>query len=85
MSLSNTKMIDAEDLIKAREILKKEVKSYVNQGFGEVIIYKNLAKKYTGYIHNWATLKKFADQQAKSFKACQKIALSILEKQNEQS
>tara|TARA_Y100001970_G_scaffold290474_1_gene424350 strand:- start:1253 stop:1489 length:237 start_codon:yes stop_codon:yes gene_type:complete len=78
-------MIDAEDFIKARGILKKEVKSYANQGFGEVIIYKNLAKKYTGYIHNWATLKKFADQQAKSFKACQKIALSILEKQNEQS
>ena len=78
-------MIDAEDFIKARGILKKEVKSYANQGFGEVIIYKNLAKKYTGYIHNWATLKKFADQQAKSFKACQKIALSSLEKQNEQS
>tara|TARA_R100001594_G_scaffold144753_1_gene194205 strand:+ start:296 stop:412 length:117 start_codon:yes stop_codon:yes gene_type:complete len=38
-------MIEAEDLIKAREILKKEVKSYSNQGFGEVIIYKNLAKK----------------------------------------
>ena len=76
-------MIEAEDLIKARKILKKEVKSYANQGFGEVIIYKNLAKKYTGYIHNWATLKKFADQQAKSFKACQKIALCILEKQNE--
>ena len=76
-------MIDAEDLIKAREILKKEVKSYANQGFGKVIIYKNLAKKYTGHIHNWATLKKFADQQAKSFKACQKIALSILEKQND--
>ena len=84
MSLSSTKMIDAEDLIKAREILKKEVKSYANQGFGEVIIYKNLAKKYTGHIHNWATFKKFADQQAKSFKACQKIALNILEKQNEQ-
>ena len=75
-------MIDAEDLIKAREILKKEVKSYANQGFGEVIIYKNLAKKYTGHIHNWATFKKFADQQAKSFKACQKIAHSILKKQN---
>ena len=78
-------MIDAEDLIKAREILKKEVKSYTNQGFGEVIIYKNLAKKYTGHIHNWPTLKKFADQEAKSFQACQKIALNILEKQNEQS
>ena len=77
-------MIDAEDLIKAREILKKEVKSYANQGFGEVIIYKNLAKKYNCTQH-WNTIKKFVDQEIKSFKSAEKIALNILEKQNAQS
>ena len=76
-------MIDAEDLIKAREILKKEAESYTSLGFGEYVIYKNLAKKYN-FTQNWNTIKKFVDQEIKSFKSAEKIALSILEKQNEQ-
>ena len=63
-------MIEAEDLIKAREILKKEVKSYSNQGFGEVIIYKNLAKKYDCW---WKTLDKIANEEQVSMKTLKKI------------
>jgi hypothetical protein len=74
-------MISAEDLLKAREILKKEVKSYTSLGFGEHVIYKNLAKKYN-CTQNWATIKKFVDQEIKSFKSAEKIAFSILDKQN---
>ena len=75
-------MISADDLIKAREILKKEVKSYTSLGFGEYVIYKNLAKKYN-CVQNLATIKKFVDQEIKSFKSAEKIALCILEKQND--
>tara|TARA_R100001129_G_C5179690_1_gene207415 strand:+ start:174 stop:410 length:237 start_codon:yes stop_codon:yes gene_type:complete len=77
-------MIDAEDLIKAREILKKEAESYTSLGFGETTIYKRLALKYTSSSGNYVTLKKFVNQKLVSFTAAENIANNILEKQNEQ-
>ena len=74
-------MIDAEDLIKARIIIKIEAESYIKQGFGETTIYKRLAKKYTNSPGNFGSLKKFANQKLVSFKVSERMANAILEKQ----
>ena len=79
------KMIDAEDLIKARIMLKTEAESYIKQGFSETTIYKRLAIKYTNSPGNFGSLKKFANQKLVSFKVSERMANAILEKQNEQS
>ena len=74
------KMIDANDIKKAREIIAEEIKSYTDQGIGEIATCKYLAKKYDCY---WQALQKLAHQKFTSLKIAANTAEKILEKQND--
>ena len=76
------KMIDANDIKKAREIIAEEIKSYTDQGIGEIATCKYLSKKYNCY---WGALQQLSNQSLKSIKKSVETAEKILEKQNEQS
>ena len=74
------KMIDANDIKKAREIIAEEIKSYTDQGIGEIATCKYLSKKYNCY---WGALQQLANQSLKSIKKSVETAEKILEKQND--
>ena len=71
-------MIDANDIKKAREIIVEEIKSYTDQGIGEIATCKYLANKYDCY---WQALQKLANQNFKSVKKSVETAEKILDKQ----
>ena len=73
-------MIDANDIKKARDIIVEEIKSYTNQGIGEIATCKYLANKYDCY---WQALQKLANQNLKSIKKSLETSEKILEKQND--
>ena len=73
-------MIDANDISKAREIIAEEIKSYTDQGIGEIATCRYLANKYECY---WEASQKLAHQNFKSLKKSSETAQKILEKQNE--
>ena len=74
-------MIDANDIKKAREIIAEEIKSYTDQGIGEIATCTYLSKKYNCY---WGALQQLSNQSLKSIKKSVETAEKILEKQNEQ-
>ena len=75
-------MIDANDIKKAREIIAEEIKSYTDQGIGEIATCKYLANKYDCY---WQALQKLANQNLKSIKKSLETSEKILEKQNDET
>jgi|TARA_R100000081_G_C4764475_1_gene141857 hypothetical protein len=74
-------MIDADDINKARKIIAEEIKSYTDEGIGEIATCRYLAeKKYNCY---WGALQQLANKSLKSIKKSVETAEKILEKQNE--
>ncbi len=73
-------MIEISKIKKAREILHKEMKPYLDLGYCEDETTKHLAKKYKIHYKSWQNLLAFSKGKLKSINISVKISDKILEK-----
>lgn len=70
-------MVNAEEIKKARKILGKEMKPYLDLDFSEIQVARYMNKKFN---HHWQSLLAFNKGEIKSLKVAMNITKKILNK-----